>query len=156
MPTHYEIMTKADALAAGATIGAIPDLEWMRDADGYDVENSGVFRVVNGFPVELLGTDGGEPEDQSLYRDWSWVASALERAFNLGATENSSPMAATPAGNLPSGVVRQLDELMQWCAQEMHDDVSGAGEQANALAAVAQILGIEGPTPRLDRLYEAD
>lgn len=24
-----------------------------------------------------LGTDGGEPEDQTLVRDWSWVANEL-------------------------------------------------------------------------------
>lgn len=28
---------------------------------------------------EVLGTDGGEPEDQTLTRDWAWVAAALNR-----------------------------------------------------------------------------
>ena len=31
--------------------------------------------------------DGGEPEDQSFLRDWSWVKSALEEAFRLGKLE---------------------------------------------------------------------
>jgi len=29
-------------------------------------------------------TDGGEPEDQSFGRDWSWVAPALRDAYELG------------------------------------------------------------------------
>lgn len=34
--------------------------------------------------LEVIGYDGGEPEDQTLRRDWSWVAPALQRAYNLG------------------------------------------------------------------------
>lgn len=30
-----------------------------------------------GNPVTIIGWDGGEPEDQTLYRDWSWVLTAL-------------------------------------------------------------------------------
>lgn len=32
----------------------------------------------------LRETDGGEPEDQSFYRDWSWVKPAIEKAYQLG------------------------------------------------------------------------
>lgn len=28
--------------------------------------------------------DGGEPEDNRFYRDWAWVASALEQAYEFG------------------------------------------------------------------------
>ena len=35
-------------------------------------------------PIRILGMDGGEPEDQTLYRDWSWVASELNKAFEIG------------------------------------------------------------------------
>ena len=28
----------------------------------------------DGTPIEILGCDGGEPEDQFLVRDWKWVA----------------------------------------------------------------------------------
>lgn len=28
-------------------------------------------------PVRILGSDGGAPEDQSLVRDWQWVAYEL-------------------------------------------------------------------------------
>lgn len=44
----------------------------------------GIWRCEDGVPVEYIGEDGGEPEDQSLIRDWSWVAPALQEAYNLG------------------------------------------------------------------------
>ena len=28
--------------------------------------------------------DGGEPEDNYFFRDWSWVADELQRAYELG------------------------------------------------------------------------
>ena len=28
--------------------------------------------------------DGGEPEDNSFYRDWGWVPGAIEKAYKLG------------------------------------------------------------------------
>lgn len=55
-----------------------------------------------------------------------------------------------------------LEELMQDCAQAQFDDgefnvdgngVSGYGAHS-VLQKVADILGIEGPRGRLDRLYE--
>jgi hypothetical protein len=32
----------------------------------------------------LRSCDGGEPEDNSFYRDWAWVADAIEMAYKLG------------------------------------------------------------------------
>jgi len=32
----------------------------------------------------LIGVDGGEPEDQTLGRDWSWVVGALNDAYAQG------------------------------------------------------------------------
>ena len=34
--------------------------------------------------LEVIGEDGGEPEDQTLGRDWSWVAPALNEAYRRG------------------------------------------------------------------------
>ena len=48
---------------------------------------SGVFRMEDDKPVEMLGHDGGEPEDQTLWRDWSWVATALIAAYKRGRAE---------------------------------------------------------------------
>lgn len=30
-------------------------------------------------PVRIVGRDGGEPEDQSLVRDWNWVADEMNK-----------------------------------------------------------------------------
>lgn len=32
----------------------------------------------------LIATDGGEPEDQSFRRDWSWVPDELQKAYDAG------------------------------------------------------------------------
>lgn len=44
----------------------------------------GVWRFEDGKAVELVGEDGGEPEDQTLYRAWAWVATALNEAYRRG------------------------------------------------------------------------
>lgn len=54
-----------------------------------------VWRCEDHKRVELIGSDGGEPEDASLMRDYSWVASALQEAYVLGmehANENHQAM----------------------------------------------------------------
>lgn len=43
-----------------------------------------VFRYEGDTPVEYLGRDGGEPEDQTLRRDWAWVVDALNREARRG------------------------------------------------------------------------
>lgn len=59
--------------------------DWEDDSDRYEY-GQGIWRCVDGKPVEFIGEDGGEPEDQTLRRDWSWVAGELTRAFELGRT----------------------------------------------------------------------
>ena len=43
-----------------------------------------VFRYEGDVPVEYVGCDGGEPEDQTLARNWSWVLDALNREARRG------------------------------------------------------------------------
>lgn len=43
-----------------------------------------VVRNLGGHIVELVAIDGGEPEDQSFRRDWSWVPDALNDAYDRG------------------------------------------------------------------------
>lgn len=43
---------------------------------------SGFVIVDNG--VRTVQVDGGEPEDNSFGRDWSWVEGALEAAYAAG------------------------------------------------------------------------
>ncbi len=38
-----------------------------------------VFRYDGDTPIEYVGCDGGEPEDQTLSRDWAWVVGALNK-----------------------------------------------------------------------------
>ena len=37
--------------------------------------------------LDVIGEDGGEPEDQLLVRDWKWVAPAMCAAFDEGFAE---------------------------------------------------------------------
>jgi hypothetical protein len=37
--------------------------------------------------VNVLGIDGGAPEDQTFGRDWSWVQKALNKAYEDGITQ---------------------------------------------------------------------
>lgn len=34
-------------------------------------------------PVRFVAMDGGEPEDQTFYRDWSWVPEELNKLLEL-------------------------------------------------------------------------
>jgi hypothetical protein len=38
------------------------------------------WRIIDRVTGEEVGRDGGEPEDQSLVRDWEWVVHALNAA----------------------------------------------------------------------------
>jgi hypothetical protein len=43
-----------------------------------------VLLVIRNGVVILQEWDGGEPEDNSFSRDWSWVPETIENAYNLG------------------------------------------------------------------------
>ena len=51
--------------------------------DYYD-EIYALVKFVNDKPREVIAFDGGEPEDNSFIRDWSWVPGALEQAYEEG------------------------------------------------------------------------
>lgn len=61
-----------------------PDEVTEDDADWYGNFRNLVVRFEDGVNVAILGSDGGETEDQTLRRDWSWVAPALQAAYELG------------------------------------------------------------------------
>jgi hypothetical protein len=81
MTITYEALEPDDAVARGADEALMVDLRALSD---WDWDSTGVFRCEDGVPVELIGSDGGEAEDQTLRRDWKWVAPALQAAFELG------------------------------------------------------------------------
>jgi hypothetical protein len=61
-----------------ATEQNLPLPDWM-DEEGY-----GIWRFEDDTAVEFLNCDGGEPEDNSFIRDGSWIAPALQAAYELG------------------------------------------------------------------------
>lgn len=82
MEVTYEIIAMDEAKKRGLEYD---EFEWTRDEDlGYWW---GVWRCEDGVPIECVGTDGGEPEDQILIRDWRWVPHALKQAYELGARQ---------------------------------------------------------------------
>ena len=52
---------------------------WIEQYDGRSL-----LRVTHNGEVIRAQTDGGEPEDNRFYRDWSWVADAIEEAYQRG------------------------------------------------------------------------
>lgn len=50
----------------------------------YAREDANLLRVTHNGKTILLECDGGEPEDASFFRDYSFVATAIRRAYELG------------------------------------------------------------------------
>lgn len=76
----------ADRYVRVAVDDAVSDkLDGWQNFDDDDNAMSAVYLTDDyGRPVELIGWDGGEPEDQNLYRDWAWVVDALNTAYKDG------------------------------------------------------------------------
>lgn len=80
---EYKVLSFSAAKTSEA-----PEPLWLcwEELDRYDSSwTFGVWRFEGNRPVEFIGADGGEPEDQTLVRDWSWVAPALKAAYERGA-----------------------------------------------------------------------
>ena len=78
-----------DDRAAGARVFCIddPDVDWEDLKMDWEheraVRTGDYFWVLcavdaEGRAVQALGWDGGEPEDQLLVRDWSWVEGLVD------------------------------------------------------------------------------
>lgn len=80
---EYKVLSFSAAKAVEAPEPPWECWEELDDSDGY--WSYGVWRFEDYRPVEFIGADGGEPEDQTLVRDWSWVAPALKAAYDRGA-----------------------------------------------------------------------
>ena len=74
---EYRAIDARTAKAAG-----LPD--WSDVYDDWNPYWVGVWMFVDGVATKLIGSDGGEPEDQTMGRDWSWVVPALNEAYRLG------------------------------------------------------------------------
>ena len=64
----YVVMWAKDAVEAGYI-----DPTYTRYDDYFNV----LLKTSDNGPPTLVGCDGGEPEDQTLNRDWSWVVTEL-------------------------------------------------------------------------------
>jgi hypothetical protein len=67
----------------------LADVPYDADHDALGVYGNGMSYATSGIVVDtatydIVGYDGGEPEDQTLGRDWSWVVDALNAAFRAG------------------------------------------------------------------------
>lgn len=67
-------------------------VEMIEEDDGYTSRQT--LKATHDGKVLFEERDGGEPEDQSFYRDWSWVPDALKKAYALGLADG----AALPSG----------------------------------------------------------
>ena len=67
---HYE-------LAAWIPKPNFDELDW----DGYEYMNY-LFLYSDEKPIRFIAADGGEPEDQTLTRDFSWVVDELNKALS--------------------------------------------------------------------------
>lgn len=60
----------------------------LDDYHNYEYRH-GVFIIEDDKPVDMLGCDGGEPEDNTLFRDWAWIADALNEAYCAGLSDGN-------------------------------------------------------------------
>lgn len=65
-PKRYFCLFNDDAVSQG----------YLNAEDSREYGSS-IFRRNDDGTVTLVGEDGGEPEDQTLNRDWKWVIEAL-------------------------------------------------------------------------------
>lgn len=71
-----------------------------------DDEESGgerqILRIVHYGKVLEEHHDCGEPEDNSFYRDWSWVPDSIEKAYALGVADAQRAQTEAASGSKPT------------------------------------------------------
>lgn len=61
------------------------DMTLESEDNGWSCRNK--LTVKHNGTVIIEEYDGGEPEDQSFYRDWKWVIPAIQKAYDLGVSD---------------------------------------------------------------------
>lgn len=79
MSREWKVIEITEAKSKG-----YPDSDWLSDWDDY---GSVLYEFRGGKPFKQLASDGGEPEDNTLSRDHSWIAGALQEAYDDGLEE---------------------------------------------------------------------
>jgi len=79
---EYKVYLLEDMMELGfpAPEGA-PDYDWAMQHDPY---GNHLIETINGNYSKYIGSDGQEPEDNTLTRDYRWVADALNQAYREG------------------------------------------------------------------------
>ena len=107
---HYKIISLNEAKARG--------LDYWEDWDEYDDDdyNYGVWFFDEFGGNRFVNQDGGEPEDQTLNRDWSWVVRELNNALEYRpSTENSDVVVTVNGQTSVFGIPGiQLDNIEPW------------------------------------------
>lgn len=67
-----------------------PEEQFSVGNNGSGKEYANYIKVVYNNNVVLLESDAIEPEDKTFSRDLSWIAEALQQAYDLGKTDASS------------------------------------------------------------------
>jgi hypothetical protein len=80
----YKVLSVGDAIKSG-----FENLTYLMAVTN-DEYTWCVFEMDGDKPVRLIGNDGGDPEDQILVRDWSWVVTALNEAYEKGVHDGAS------------------------------------------------------------------
>lgn len=55
----------------------------VKEAEAFGCLYCEMYAVIDGEEY-LLGSDGGEPEDNYFCRDWDWIEAALLQAYQKG------------------------------------------------------------------------
>lgn len=68
--------------------------EELSDAEReeYGRDECNYLRVTHNGETVRLHSDGMEPEDAYFHRDLSWVARAIEQAYELGKADSAKPL----------------------------------------------------------------
>ena len=72
---EYKLFSQEEAVKAGL------EEENLYRNEGYIHH---LVEVIDGKPIRVLGSDGGEPEDQTFGRDWKWVVEEINKAYQAG------------------------------------------------------------------------
>jgi hypothetical protein len=82
----YEV--KVYPLTSDKIPQVVRDTELLEDTGYYGFDSGNIMCIFKDGKLDKTYFDGGESEDNSFVRDWSWVKGALEDAYKFGKDAN--------------------------------------------------------------------